>query len=74
MATINMRVTKDSLGKGEFDCPKCGSSQPYEDTRKTTITSLFGLIPISTKAKENRKCVDCKITAELKATPAESKP
>lgn len=73
MATINMRVTKDSLGKGDFDCPKCGSSQSYADTRKTTVTSLFGLIPISTKHKDTRKCGGCGTKTELKAAATEKK-
>ena len=49
MATIDISVNKDSIGKGDFDCTKCGSSQAYEDTRKTTITRLLSLIPIKAK-------------------------
>ena len=67
MATINVSVKKNSLGSGEFECAKCGSTQSYEDTRKTTVTSLFGIIPIKTKHKDTRKCGGCKDKTELKA-------
>ena len=67
MATISVNVSKDKLGSGEFECKKCGSTQSYEDTRKTTITRLFSIIPIKTKIKDTRKCGGCKDKTEITA-------
>lgn len=65
MATIDVRVSKSDLGSGNFDCAKCGSEQPYKDTRKTTVTRLMGIIPIKTKIKDIRKCGTCGDKTEI---------
>ena len=68
MATISVNVDKQSIGKGEFECAKCGSTQSYEDFKKTTTTRLFSLIPIGTKEKSYRKCKGCKDKTDIATT------